>query len=325
MRFWLYALVWFMSSSYIEVQSSPIQILLKEKVSLSKTAVLMEDIADITVQEDEATENLLKKLHISKAPRVGQKVRIGRARIKYLVERKFPQQSFPIDWLGAEIIHVTTLGQVYSYKNMQQTAKSLLQTFLAKRFSKFEIAENEAVRNVMLPKGKIKVAPRLDKKLINRRMVVWTDIYIDKKHYQSVPIWFEVRVWSKVPVLTKDKPVHSVLHKDDFAYQERDISRINSLPVKPKVLMGKRLNQALNKGSIILNRHIEAIPAVVKGKDVKVHASSGSVALQITGIAMEDGDLGNWVKVKNPSSGEVFQAYVVKINEVTTDKRYAHD
>jgi flagella basal body P-ring formation protein FlgA len=55
---------------------------------------------------------------------------------------------------------------------------------------------------------------------------------------------------------------------------------------------------------------------VARGDNVAVYAKVGLVTITATGIAQEDAELGQRLKVRSPSSGEVYSAAVSGRGEV---------
>jgi len=61
------------------------------------------------------------------------------------------------------------------------------------------------------------------------------------------------------------------------------------------------------------------VKEVVRGDWVKVEVRSGAAHLDFEGKAESSGSLGEMVQVKNPSSGKVFRAQVVRRGRVLVD------
>lgn len=84
----------------------------------------------------------------------------------------------------------------------------------------------------------------------------------------------------------------------------------------PLDVQGKRTRKALRAGDAICADAIEPKPLVARGERVTVRASAGLVTVMLAGIAEQDGNLGDRLPVRNPSSGESYMASVAAEGEV---------
>ncbi len=79
---------------------------------------------------------------------------------------------------------------------------------------------------------------------------------------------------------------------------------------------GMRAVRKLETDDPVCREWIEPQPLVARGDNVAVYAKVGLVTITATGIAQEDAELGERLKVRSPSSGEVYSAAVSGRGEV---------
>ncbi len=77
-----------------------------------------------------------------------------------------------------------------------------------------------------------------------------------------------------------------------------------------------RVRKALRAGDPICEEDIEPKPLVARGERVTVRARAGLVTVMLDGIAEQDGNLGDQLPVRNPTSGEWYMAAVAAEGEV---------
>lgn len=82
-------------------------------------------------------------------------------------------------------------------------------------------------------------------------------------------------------------------------------------------LAGMRAKRWIAAQEPLCVESLEPQPFVARGEQVSVQARVGLVTITAKGIAQEDGELGQELKIKNPSSGEVYIAAVTARGEVT--------
>ena len=67
---------------------------------------------------------------------------------------------------------------------------------------------------------------------------------------------------------------------------------------------------------MICAEDIEPKPPVSRGERVIVHSSAGLVTVVVSGIAEQDGNIGDRLQVRNPENGELYLASVAAEGEV---------
>ena len=81
-------------------------------------------------------------------------------------------------------------------------------------------------------------------------------------------------------------------------------------------LVGRRLKSSLTAGKPVRTRHLEPDYMVTKGAEVIISSKAGVVNVDVVGIALEDGQFGEWIKVQNASSGQSVFAKVISEKKV---------
>jgi len=114
-------------------------------------------------------------------------------------------------------------------------------------------------------------------------------------------------------VLVSNKPMENGRFVDplDFSTRSLDVLQMRQRPVVAgEGLKRHQLRQTLRPGTILLWRHVSAIPLVRKGDIVDVVASEGGLIITLKGQARENGADGDLILVRNPNSKRDFQAQV---------------
>lgn len=157
---------------------------------------------------------------------------------------------------------------------------------------------------------------RVDAMKLGKRsalQVAWRDG--DRQVRQTV--WFGVAGEWPALVVTDDVPRREslraeLLRSDRQAAWDPDCDVVTS----PAALHGMRTRKALRAGAPICEQDVERKPLVSRGDRVTVRSSAGLVTVVLAGIAERDGNLGDRLPVRNPSSGELYMAAVAAEGEV---------
>ncbi|ASM50788.1 flagella basal body P-ring formation protein FlgA [Pseudoalteromonas espejiana DSM 9414] len=81
----------------------------------------------------------------------------------------------------------------------------------------------------------------------------------------------------------------------------------------PLMLIGSRSKRNIRSGMPVL---LNQICMVCKGDAVNIYASIKGLRIKTTGIALEDGTLGEQVQIKNKKSGKILNARVDGVESV---------
>jgi flagella basal body P-ring formation protein FlgA len=101
-------------------------------------------------------------------------------------------------------------------------------------------------------------------------------------------------------------------------YELRDAMDLACEPVaSPEALTGMRARVRIPAGAVLCTSSIELRPAVGRGEQVTVVSTSGPVTITGRAVAQQDGSIGDVLRVKSSSSGEIYAAAVTGEREVT--------
>lgn len=133
----------------------------------------------------------------------------------------------------------------------------------------------------------------------------------------------EVTVWYAVsgtrPALVTSRPMQAgeAFEPSSVRIGEAQVFTAQCTPLTtPESIVGMRSLRRLGADDPVCSEGVESQPLVVRGESVAVHAKVGLVTISAKGIAQEDGGLGQRLKVRSPSSGEVYSAAVSGRGEV---------
>ncbi|HEU4652742.1 MAG TPA: flagellar basal body P-ring formation chaperone FlgA [Steroidobacteraceae bacterium] len=134
---------------------------------------------------------------------------------------------------------------------------------------------------------------------------------------QSVNVWFAVHGYRQLKVAGTALRSGTPFTNENVVAGEADVLGIRcEVPDQPDFWVGMRAKHTLDAGDPVCADAIEPVPMVSRGEGVTVKSISGPVTITARGVAEQDGDLGNVVRIKNSASGEVFTAAVVGRREV---------
>jgi flagella basal body P-ring formation protein FlgA len=142
----------------------------------------------------------------------------------------------------------------------------------------------------------------------------YTEGMLEQKYGVSI----EVHPFKEVITASSHLPFGKPIHRGDLQLQMRDINSVQGTPyVEAKAVIGKVTKRGLSPGEVITERDVRDNPVVSKGDLVELLYKNGVIEVQGKGIAVESGDVGDRVRVKNIDSGKTIIGRVVGDNLVT--------
>lgn len=111
--------------------------------------------------------------------------------------------------------------------------------------------------------------------------------------------------------VTRSLPRGAVLTAADLALAPVDARGADDGFADPAEAIGRRLRVALGLGQPLLLRHLEPQLAVAAGSDVVIELASGPLRVAAGGIALDDGQTGDRVRVQNAAGGRIVTATVI--------------
>jgi flagella basal body P-ring formation protein FlgA len=122
---------------------------------------------------------------------------------------------------------------------------------------------------------------------------------------------------SKTVVVRKNITKGEVLTEDHLAYSFQISDDLPGGFTSMSEVIGRKAKFNLARGAVIKTRQLEIVYPVEKGKAVLVVADNSRLSITVNAIALEAGQLGDMIKVKNSTSGKILNAIVTGEKKVS--------
>ncbi len=124
-----------------------------------------------------------------------------------------------------------------------------------------------------------------------------------------VPVTVERYV--DVLVARRSLPRHHTLTPADLSFERIEVSRHAGTYHEEKAsLVGLQTRRSIRPGQIVGTQHVTQPDVVSRGQRVIILAKTGTVAIRMRGEALENGTPGDYIRVKNSSSGRVVEGEI---------------
>ena len=102
------------------------------------------------------------------------------------------------------------------------------------------------------------------------------------------------------------------LNEKSITIERRDITNLKEQSlVSIDEIKGNRARRNLAKGTVLTTGDVELIPLIKSHTDIHIIYASGLCRVTSQGQALQDGQIGDFIKVKNKSSGKIVFARIV--------------
>lgn len=118
------------------------------------------------------------------------------------------------------------------------------------------------------------------------------------------------RYKNEVIVLKNDLDIGSVVSPDDIKEISVNTSINRGIALSKNDVIGKRIKNKILANKPIYLKNLEKNWMIEKNSKVIFENSSEFIKIKVDGIALENGDLNDKIKVKNISSGEILTGFV---------------
>lgn len=128
----------------------------------------------------------------------------------------------------------------------------------------------------------------------------------------------QVRVFREVVVASRNMTRGATISTSDISVHEVDVSTIRGQIIESAgMAIGMELRRATNTGDV-LSMDMLITPLMVKrGDSVVVTAERAGVVIRQQGVALQDGETGKQIQVRNTSSDRIVHAIVTGMGEAT--------
>ena len=285
------------------------------EATVKAAAMRLGDIA--VIKADTLTAARLKAVEVGPAPLPGKSRPVGADYVRIRL-RQARLDPMVISAESAKSCVVTRSSQTLSGDRLVDTARTYLQGAIEPGDGKLVIEPVSRPREMVLPIGDLAVSAELagaPTTSATRRVAV--NVTVDGIVAGKVDISLRVRRYAKVAIAAMPIPRGAMMTPEMVTYEERDCM---SLP--PDVYREGQSVDGLQAQQPIaahrpLTRHVIAAPPVVhRGDAVTISAGAGGIHISLPGIAVEDGRVGEAIRVRNSSSNQEFRATVVDAKTV---------
>jgi len=286
---------------------------LRPQAAVKGAAPILADIADLS-GDDKA---LLDQLAHMPLGSISDARLLSRADVLALIKVAIPD-LVDVQIIGAEFTRVSIATRAPEATEIAAILKAYLASVTPWKEEEIEIRSIDNLKAIALPEGEIQLRVVSHGAPLNfRSALVSVEVSLNGKSLRTFWVKADVRVRAQVVQAARPVSYRSVLKADDLREALCDIEDPHSAYIRTAAeAVGMIAKRALGQGELLNLNCVDGASLVRSGETVRLLVQSGSISMTVLARALQNGKLGDPVKVKNIDSDRVVTAVVTGRCEV---------
>ncbi|MBD3331822.1 flagellar basal body P-ring formation protein FlgA [candidate division GN15 bacterium] len=181
-----------------------------------------------------------------------------------------------------------------------------------------EILSNP-LRSADLQPSQVVIRPLTSKKPAGLFTVI-ADVMRGGEVLESGQVRMRIHIYEDVLVVLDKLRRHDPVSAEVVALERMEVTNLREQPlVSLEALDDIRARRNLRRGDILTTGDVEPVPDVEYGREIKIVYNNGPCTITALGKSLQAGMAGEYIKVRNVSSGKMIIARVVNDNTVAVD------
>jgi len=298
-----------------QAASSPVSVKLLPQAQVDSAGIFLDQVAVVS-----GTNQVLPHLRLAPAPYLGQTASLSRNDLLNLIQTAHVTMP-ATNWSGALHVQVSRRTRIFEDSDLLERLTESLQRQYVKNQGELEVHLTQAWVKPEVPDENITLEiTQMPTAGVTANFVVSFELWNGKErvgHWQA-PV--QASVWRDIPI------AHSTLQRGDLVLgaditmERGDILAQRDLFLSfPTTDDSLEFTESIPAGRPIPNRAVRVRPVIMRGQLVEAVFQEGTLAISLMVETLEDGALGQVVRVRNPKtrrelSGKVENDKTVRIS-----------
>ena len=270
---------------------------LRPRATVTGRAIRIGDIAIVTGPDDGICGEI-SSLYVGRVPPPDRSVTIRRLQVLHSLAGK-GYSTGEVSLCGEEGVVVRGTWRRIPSSEISAVAKKALDDLVEGKGWEIRYFLTSRIGDLWVPGERYELhASRPDGPDLKRTVAVRVDAMVDGESAEGTVVCFGVTIFDEVVVADRDIERHCVIEKNHVRLEKREITGMaKRVLFSLDGVLGKRARRSIHQGEWLLRELVEPPPDIERGTPLRVLASRGSVAISMPGRALEDGRIGEEIKV----------------------------
>ncbi len=289
---------------------------LKQEVVTRKDRLCLGDLVEIQGVIDSDKWKILKQVEIAIAPPPGLAKEIP---VSYLISRirRVGFSSEDLIFGGASKVRVSTESTELSPAEIEFQLREYIEEQMTWTPENAMIHISGASKKLLLPAGEVTLnfTPPSRYEFVGRGTFA-AEAFVDGKLAASFHPRVNIEIFEEVVVARNPIRKGEVISDRDMDYRRTNLASVRGATyTDASDVVGLIASRGIRPGQILTDGLVEPIPLVRRRDPVKIVVEGPSFEVTLSGIALEEGALGDLIRVRNTRTRKTFLA------EVSADRR----
>jgi flagella basal body P-ring formation protein FlgA len=284
-----------------------LEIRVKDQATVRGGTITLGDIASFTPETDPRVE-MLARMDVASSPSPGNGVSLNRSFLSYKIGSSLSGKE-DIRLEIPATINVRRTANTIPGSQIERIFKDHVRTHVPWAPERLVFEKMDVPEAVALPEGKVhwQILERGSDRYLGQ-VALTINFFVDGKQVRNVPVSGKITVRQEVVKAARKISPGQTLGKEDVTLVAEQSSNLQrDVLTNLEDVLGKRAVRSIQPGQPITSQMTEDPPVVKKGNGVLILAQNELIRVSTRGKAMEDGRLGEEVRIMNLSSGkEIF-------------------
>jgi flagella basal body P-ring formation protein FlgA len=289
--------------------STGITVTLPEQTMVTGTDMKLGDVA-VVRGDDEALVAQVRGLNLGYAPAPGYHRTLRQWKLQQDVEEAFPGTE--VVFAGSPVMRIFPKTATILAGEIEVAARKAIAELL--EGEEYRLSLRTALNDMQVPLGQNSRRLEVDLKSRRRDAGAWSvpiRVMIDDVQYSTVWASVQVDIFRELPVLKRDVRMGTELSSDDYSIERVLIdTALTKSPINGTPPFGALAAANLTAGNVLFENDLKFALFVEKDAIAKLHARNGSVEVNVMVVVLEDGHLGDHVRVRSLSGDKEVTARV---------------
>ena len=263
---------------------------------------------------------VLPHVRLARAPHAGQTVSFSRSEVAGLAQT-CQAGLLVTNWSGATEVRVSRRVHAFEDSDLLELLTATLQKEYVKSQGELELHLTRSGPKPQVPDEPLtlKVA-EMPATGVSPTFVVTFELWDGKERLGNWQASLQAAVWRDIPVAHSTLPRGQSLKDADVTMERSDVLIVRDAFLNFPTTDGSlELTESIPAGRPVLNRLVRIRPLVLRGQMVEAVFQDGSLGISLMVETLEDGTLGQTVRVRNPKTkhelhGKVENEKTIRIN-----------
>jgi flagella basal body P-ring formation protein FlgA len=244
----------------------------------------------------------LPQIRLAPAPPPGQTTLLTRSQIIELVQSNAPALN-STNWAGTTRVRVMRRMRELDEPEMTALLLAAFQSNYVKDLGELELHFSQPWTPVSVPDESLTLmiteAPGAG---LNSVFLAAFELRTGTErvgHWQAV---LQAKIWRQIPLAHSLLTRGQLLRDADLTMERRDILTVRDAFLDPSANSSLELSQSIAVGMPVLNRLVRPRPLIKRGQMVDAVFEDGSLKISLKVESLEDGVLGQTVRLRNPKT-----------------------